>query len=297
MTIIKENVYGKDVLPALAEIYPQIYLAPGDEGAEEYKTVVRYGKAPGIKSFSHFIMDERDSCIVENTPAGEIMIVTLHVRKDFETFLNIMANKCVAKKIPKSQGASIIGGIINWQKIRAHKNEYIKSQLACGSQPDWASEFKRVTAKKSNYLDAIIVLSVGAYSGIPAEHFGFKHEEWLEYSHKIRKAHECTHFICRRKYPTQIDAVWDEVVADAVGIIAAFGRYDLVLEEIFLGIDEKGYVGGRLENYVRADELDKAAKNIHNLLLKIAKLAEGYADMQPYDFAVMLEQRQHEWWK
>lgn len=292
-----ENVFGKDVLPVLAEIYPQIYLAPGDEGAEEYKTVVRYGRMPEIKSLSHFTMDERDSCIVENTPAGEIMIVTLHVRNDFETFLNIMANKCVIKARPASQGASIINGIINWEKIRTHKEEYIKSQLAHDSQPDWTSEFKRFTAKKSNYLDSIIVLSVGAYSGIPAEHFGFKQEEWIEYSHKIRKAHECTHFICRRKYPTQIDAVWDEVVADAVGIIAAFGRYDLVLEEIFLGVDEKGYVGGRLENYVRADELDKAAKNVHNLLLKIAKLAEGYADMQPYDFAVMLEERQSEWWK
>lgn len=291
-----ENVYGKDVLPVLAEIYPQMYLAPGDKGAEAYKTVVRYGKVPAVKSLSHFIMDERDSCIMESTPAGEIMIVTLHVREDFETFLNIMANKCVAKEIPASQGSSIIDGIINWQRIKTHKKEYIKSQLARGSQPDWASEFKLFTAKKTNYLDAIIVLSVGAYSGIPAEHFGFNQAEWIEYSHKIRKAHECTHFICRRKYPSQIDAVWDEVVADAVGIIAAFGRYDLVLEEIFLGIDENRYVGGRLENYVRADELDKAAKNVHNLLLKIAKLAEGYAGMQPYDFAVMLEERQPEWW-
>ena len=292
-----ENVYGKDVLPVLSEIYPQMYLAPGDEGAEEYKTVVRYGKAPVIKSLSHFIMDERDSCIVEKTPAGEIMIVTLHVRKDFETFLNIMAKKCVAGKIPASQGASIINGIINWQKIRAHKKEYIKHQLACGSQPDWASEFKRFTAKKSNYLDAMIVLSVGAYSGIPAERFGFKQEEWIEYSHKIRKAHECTHFICRRKYPSQINTVWDEVVADAVGIMAAFGKFDIDLEEVFLGINESGYVGGRLENYVRADELDQAAKNVHNLLLKIARLAEGYAGLQPYDFAVMLEERQSEWWK
>ena len=292
-----ENVYGKDVLPVLAEIYPQMYLAPGDKGAEAYKTVVRYGKVPAVKSLSHFIMDERDSCIMESTPAGEIMIVTLHVREDFETFLNIMAKKCVANEIPASQGASIISGIINWQKIKTHKEEYIKSQLARGSQPDWASEFKSFTAKKSNYLDALIVLSVGEYSGIPAEHFGFKQEEWIEYSHKIRKAHECTHFICRKKYPAQIDAVWDEVVADAVGIIAAFGRYDLVLEEIFLGIDENGYVGGRLENYVRTDELNQAAKNVHNLLLKIARLAEGYAGLQPYDFAVMLEERQSEWWK
>lgn len=292
-----DNVYGKDVLSVLAEIYPQMYLAPGDKSAEEYKTVVRYGKVPEIKSLSHFIMDERDSCIMESTPVGEVMIVTLHVREDFETFLNIIANKCVAKRIPASQGASIISGIINWQKIRAHKEEYIKSQLACGAQPDWASEFKRFTAVKSNFHDALILLSVGAYSGIPAEHFGFNEAEWIEYSHKIRKAHECTHFMCRRKYPSQRNPVWDEVVADAVGIIAAFGKFDIDLEEVFLGINENGYVGGRLENYVRADELDQAAKNVHDLLLKIARLAEGYAGMQPYDFAVMLEERQSDWWQ
>lgn len=292
-----ENIHSKNVLPALAEIYPQLYLAPGDESIEKYKSVVQRGKAPETKSLSHFITDERDSCITESTPAGKIRIVTLNMREDFETFLNIMANRCVQKEIPATQGASIIDGIVNWKRINAYKEEYYKAELESGRLPDWSSEFKRFTADKSNYLDAIILLGVGVYSGIPAERFGLGHAEWIEYSHKIRKAHECTHFICRRNYPLQKDAVWDEVVADAIGIMTAFGRIDIAMEGIFLGVNERGYFGGRLENYVEVGKLDETAKRVYDLLLKIEKFAKEHIGIQPFDFAVMLEEKQFEWWK
>lgn len=291
-----ENTYGGKVLPALAEIYPQLYLVPGDENTEAYKSVVRRGDIPEIKSLSHFITDERDSCVTENTPAGDITIVTLNTRRDFETFLNIMANKCRVKEIPVTQGASIIDGIINWKRIEAHRGKYFQSEIDCGRQPDWPSEFKRFTANKSNYLDAIIVLSTGPYSNIPAERFGFKDDEWLEYSYKIRKAHKVTHFICRRKYPELKDAIWDEVVADAVGIIAAFGRFDLVMEEVFLGVSEKGYMEGRLKNYVEPHNLDVTAKKVHHLLLKIEEIAAVCPSTHPFDFAVTLEEKKAEWW-
>lgn len=292
-----KNIYGKNVLPTLAETYPQLYLAPGDESIEKYKSVVRRGKAPETKSLSHFITNERDSCLTESTPAGKIRIVTLNMREDFETFLNIMANRCVKKEIPVTQGASIIDGIANWKKINAYKEEYYKAELESGRLPDWPSEFKRFTTDKSNYLDAIILLGVGAYSGIPAERFGLEHEEWIEYSHKIRKSHECTHFICRRKYPLQKDAVWDEVVADAIGIMAAFGKIDIAMEGAFLGVNESGYFGGRLENYVGAGEIDETAKKVYGLLLEIEKFANEHIGIQPFDFVELLEEKQFEWWK
>ena len=43
--------------------------------------------------------------------------------------------------------------------------------------------------------------------------------------------------ICRKLYPDRIDAVWDELVANAGGIRAAFGRFDAKTEKIFLGIE------------------------------------------------------------
>ena len=55
-------------------------------------------------------------------------------------------------------------------------------------------------------------------------------------------------------FPEKIDAIWDELVADAVGIYGALGRFDPELEKLFLGIKGELYTGGRLENYVEEED-------------------------------------------
>ena len=68
-------------------------------------------------------------------------------------------------------------------------------------------------------------------------------------SDTIRRYHELTHVICRRLYPDNIDPVQDELIADAVGLYAAYGRFDPEKEKLFLGIRGGRYIGGRLGNY------------------------------------------------
>ena len=85
---------------------------------------------------------------MEATPAGEVQIVTLGERQDFELFLQIMGNRCIPTEIPATQGASILDGVINWPKIREHETEY----LASGGDPgQLLDEFKRL-AMKSHLL-------------------------------------------------------------------------------------------------------------------------------------------------
>lgn len=293
---------GKDVLPRLAQTYQQLYLIPGTEGAVLYPKIVRNGKDAPLKDLSHFRMNDQDRLEMVMTPAGNVMAVTLHERADFELFLQIMTNKCVPYEVPASQGASTLDGLINWQKIRQHEHQWRKERVAAGEiLPDWSSEFQRFTSVKGNYTDVLILLSTGPYSNISASRLGMEEEKWLECSYIIRKYHECTHFVCRRKFPQQINTVWDEIVADAIGIIAAFGRFDPALEETFLGINAKGYTGGRLENYVVDKEtLDDLAVKIHTLIMDIAGLFETVRESGeqtgPFDFAVMLEERQEQWW-
>ena len=74
------------------------------------------------------------------------------------------------------------------------------------------------TAVKENYLDRLVVLSRGPYSNVSASEAGCGEKEWLVLSDTIRRYHELTHVICRRLYPDDIDAVRDELIADAVGI-------------------------------------------------------------------------------
>ena len=290
---------GRDVLSALAAIYPQLNLCPGEESAEAYKRIVQYGEAAPVCDLHRFLGDERDSCAIETTPAGEVQVITLHQRPDFERFLQIMAFRCREKEIPATQGASILDGVINWTKIRSRKAAFFASG---GSEEDWPAEFRRFTADKRSYTDALIVLSDGPYSAVSAGSMGLEEQEWLAYSHEIRKAHECTHFICRRLFPEKIDPVWDEIVADAVGLFAAFGRYEAETAARFLGVSREGYTGGRLENYVSKEggeiqlNLDLAAKKVYNVLYRLQDVIVSCGVAEPYPLAIRLEE-EIECWK
>ena len=297
MDITAFALRGRDVLPALAEVYPQLYLTPGEEGAELYKNVVLSGEDPPARSLNHSLCSEEDSCLSEDTPAGKVAVITLRERADFERFLQIMACRCRPDPLPRTQGAAILDGVINWTKIRSHKEAYIRAN---GPDADWSGEFQRFTADRENFKDALIVLSVGPYSATPAESAGFSEEEWLSISHTIRKVHECTHFLCRRLYPDKKDAVWDELVADAAGIYAALGRYDPALAERFLGVTEKGYTAGRLENYVdgpedRRERLDALAQKVHRTLRRFEGIIASLGGVGPYELAIRLEEESECW--
>ena len=289
------NETGKNTGPvaALAEIYPQLYLTPGDEGALVYGPIVRRGQDAPSRSLAHFRGSALDSLTWEDTPAGPVQIITLGNRQDFETFLRIMAYRCVPKEIPASQGASILDGVINWTKIRAHREAYFAGG---GDAEGWQSEFKRFTADARNFKDALIVLSVGPYSALPAADAGLSESEWLAASHLIRKAHECTHFICRRLFPELIDPIWDELIADAVGLYAAFGRYDRALAGRLLGVTAEGYAGGRLENYAGDDDLNALARKVYKTLAHLEGRATEAGSIPAYEMALRLE-AEHSFWQ
>ena len=293
-----DSWYGPEVIRKLAEIYPQLYLRPGEEGAKEYEVIVRKGLDAQVKDLSHFLTSPADSSVPEQTPAGEVRVTTLRERADFELFLQIMAHRCTLKEILPSQGASILDGVINWKRIEAHKADFFAKAAEKGEwMPDWGTEFRRFTSDKKNYTDALIILSAGPYSGIPAEKMGLEEEEWLAFSHQIRKAHECTHFLCRRLYREKIDAVWDELVADAAGLYAAFGKYDRETAEMFLGMKNGVYIDGRLQIYTEPETREETARRIHAVLPEIQGECDKMPpDRSPYELAVCLEERKDELW-
>ena len=289
---------GADVIARLAEIYQQLYLRPGDEGAAAYKDIVLRGMEAKKKDLSHFITSPADSCVWEQTPAGPVRVITLRQRADFETFLRIMAHRCADCEIHPTQGAAILDGVVNWRTIEAHRQAFFSGAAERGEVlPDWNAEFKRFTADKKNYRDALIVLSSGPYSGIPAQRMGLREADWLSLSYTIRKAHECTHFVCRRLYPQMIDAVWDELVADAVGLYAAYGFYAPDTAELFLGIENGAYREGRLQIYAEPDLRDALAGKIHAVLPEIQKECGNLpAGADPYALAIRLEERKDALW-
>ncbi len=225
-----------------------------------YRSAVLRGEE--LSGTPDFTFSPNDSFESAETPAGRIEIVTFDGRDDFEHCVRALAYRCEMRYIPPSMGASTVLGLINWEKIREHKREY----LASGGT-DWDLEFAEFTADKRRFRDSLIILSRGYYSAVKPEDAGFKAEEWLCVSHEIRKFHELAHFVSRTLFPENKNPVRDEVLADMNGIIAALGHYDAALAGKFLGLRDGKYTpDGRLENYVSPQELDEAIEKVSAML-------------------------------
>ena len=256
------------VIEKLAETYQVLYLDPDATEQEEYEKVLLKGQPSPATDLGHFIGDDRDVHDTVDTPAGPVEVITLYNRSDFEVFVRCMmaAKDGPKRQVPKTTGASTLV-TFNWDKIRANRDDY---------------------------KETIIVLSVGPYSNVPAEEVGLEPDEWAEKSYLIRKFHECNHFICRKLFPDQIEAVWDELVADAIGICGAYGYFDPELELKFLGIKDCKYVGGRLENYTEiTDELVGKVVEVMEEFDDIIKIYEG---LEPFDLIPILEETQGDLW-
>lgn len=230
----------------LAERFPQLCvpLSPGAGKSLLYKNMVLRGQESDLvpTGFTFSTADELKSM---QTPAGPAEVLYLENRADFERCVCALAYRCEPRVIPFSMGATTISGLNDWSRIRAHQSAY---EEAGGK--DWQKEFRRFTADPANYRSTLILVSRGCYSAVPAAALDLSPAAWLDYSLTIRIYHELTHFVCRKLYPQDVDPIRDEVIADAIGLVAAFGAYDPQRAALFLGIETDTYrPGGRLENY------------------------------------------------
>lgn len=272
----EDKMKKKDtVIGQLAKTYQQLYLDPDKDSKESYREIVLKGKDAPEPSLSGYHLDPGDREELCETPAGPVRIITICDREDFERVIRNMmaAREGPEQKVPRSQGAATLQ-VFNWERIREHKNRFMDESLRKGIvSPDWGAEMKRFTSVKENYIDHLILLSIGPYSNLSAENAGFGEEEWIALSDTIRKYHEITHVVCRRLYPEKISPLWDELAADAIGLYAAFGDYDRDLAGKLLGIRGEHYTGGRLENYTEdpekiAPEVERVLDGIHEIIKK-----------------------------
>ena len=283
---------GEKTIETLAEIYQQLYLDPDTDEIGAFRKVVLEGEAPRKKELKHFRTDPLDREETVETPAGKVQVVFLRNRQDFEVFIRCMmaAKEGPEKQVPSTVGASTLVAF-NWPRIYAHREKYMREQRAAGVEdPDWSAEFSRFISVRENYQDMLVVLSWGPYSDVTAEKVGQTEENWAEMSYIIRKYHELTHVICRRIYPDRIEAVWDELVADAIGIVAAFGRYDAEMEARFLGIVDGEYRGGRLETYT--DDAEKLSRRVNSTLNRFTEIIREHPCSDPFELIPVLQEYQ-----
>lgn len=285
------------VIAEVFERYPQMGLpiVEGSKNTPAFRNAVAGGE-PVTEPVENFTGDARDTFTVTVTPAGEAEILYLYHRADFENAVRCLSAFCEPIDVPASMGAQTIGGLINWKKINDHKREY----FANGGFM-WGEEMKRFTSVRENYRDYLIILSSGGYSAVSAEDAGrtlgraIDEEEWREKSVCIRKYHELTHFIVRKLYPDHKEAIRDEIVADAIGLTAAFGRYETGLARLFLGLENEVYrEGGRLQNYYGEEDPAAVQARARKMIDMLAAFLDGKpaADEQAvFSLACLVEEQ------
>lgn len=129
------------------------------------------------------------------------------------------------------------------------------------------------------YQHRVILLNAAPYSNIPAEKLSLTEEDWLERSHKLRLRHESAHYETLRLLGGMRNHALDEILADCLGQIAAFGEFSADRQRIFFGLAEGGTkCDGRLNFYcqnVLPEELPKIYRVVDRYLDEIESLTKN----------------------
>jgi hypothetical protein len=211
---------------------------------------------------------------VRPTWGGRVPILVAADRRDFVSLVQAFTGRNEPAHVPDAVGACMVSGLNNWDRIARYRAAWERAHEGSASAGMWPVEFGRLRARPGLYQDRFILLSRGAYSGVPASALGLDDDEWLARSLVIRREHECEHYGIVRLTGRVPHRVLDELVADCVGIIHAFGAYDPELALRCLGLERAPAIraGGRLEAYRGTPPLSDAAFTV---LAEVCRLAVG----------------------
>ncbi len=224
---------------------------------------------------------------LEATIAGHIPVIVTGPREDFVALVRAMTERNEPATVPPSMGACIVSGLNNWDRVARHRAQW-EAELSDAERPDsaealeelWKAEFRLLATQKALYQDRCIILSRGPYSAVAAQDAGLSEAEWLERSLVIRREHECTHYFTYRVFGAMRNNLLDELIADFVGIVRAFGTYRAELALCCLGLEnpDRYRPGGRLENYRGTPRLSDAAFGVlQRLAVRGARNLEALA--------------------
>jgi len=187
-------------------------------------------------------------------PVGEVPVLTVPNPYDFADIVRALAHKNEPVEIPATMGASLIRGINNWDRIRSLKRDW-ESESHTRS---WNEFFrKNILPNKNLYQDSLIVLSKKNYSGISADSLALNSTDWLSDSLKIRLHHEYSHYFTLRYFGGMYANIYDEILADYLGISMTYGKYNHDLFLKFMGLENypEYRVGARFENYIEMNQV------------------------------------------
>jgi hypothetical protein len=263
-------------------------IQEGISTTEEYQQAVRKGiVSENVRQSGGLELKrpERLQLLIHQTPAGKIPLLITSERDDFVALIRAFTCKNEPKPIPASQGAAMMAGYNNWDRIARLKEAYQREQGSAYTEDGWVETFQTIMPQKHLYQDKFILLSGGTYySGVTPEQIGLDDETWCEQSLIIRREHECTHYFTKRVLSSMQNKVLDELIADYAGIATATGEFNADWFLTFVGLEHYPTYreGGRLQNYKGTPPLsDGAFVILQTLVHHAAKNLETYTTTYP----------------
>ena len=180
--------------------------------------------------------------------------------------------------------AKTLGGRLPAIAMRSHLDFRAMEALLNGRKapqafPATVNAFTMQTRAKPIYRHRVLLLNYAPYSNIPAATMGLSKADWLTRSHRLRLRHECAHYETLRIFGGMKNHALDEIMADALGQIAAFGDFDADRQRIFFGLTKgKDTCTGRLSFYckeVAEEEHGKIYCTVDRVLDAVAKELDG----------------------
>ncbi|WP_414543914.1 DUF7005 family protein [Nostoc sp. CCY0012] len=250
-------------------------VVEGISQTEAYQAATRRGVAVnGMTEATGLVLQQPQKLqlILHQSLAGTIPVLLTENRDDFVSLVQALTKRNEPHPVPASMGACIVSGFNNWERIRQYRQKWEAESFANRCQSSWQEEFQRLIPKKELYQDKFIILSGGSYSNISASDMELEESQWQSLSLAIRLEHECTHYFTRRLFNSMRNNIFDELIADYIGILAATGFYRADWCLRFLGLESfPNYrEGGRLQNYRGQPPLSDGAFKILQVLVKAA---------------------------
>ena len=188
------------------------------------------------------------------------------------------------RKALKISFAETLGGRLPSVATASHKDfrqmeALLNARTEALELPPTVNAFTLEARAKAIFRHRVLLLNSAPYSNIPAEKLGLPNQEWLERSHRLRLRHECVHYETLRLFGGMKNHAFDEILADGMGQIAAFGSFDADRQRIFFGLKRGGDAcTGRLSFYcqnVRPEERAAIYRAVDTVLDDVADEMNG----------------------
>lgn len=251
------------VFAALAAVFPQLRFPIRDGISQEpaYAAATRRGRLEEADAFSPGLLLERPESLIltfSDGVAGLLPLLIAGTRADFESLVRAFTERSEPRDVPASMGACFVKGLNNWDRVARYRREWEAANGTAGDDDAWREELGRFAAQKARYQDRFVILSRGPYSGVAGSEVRVTETEWLERSLIVRAEHESTHDLTWRLFGIVRSHATDEIIADFVGLVRAFGVYPDGIARVLLGVDRLPAfrANGRLANYRGNPPLD-----------------------------------------